>query len=342
MAERGYFFTNVIRILKELMTNRYGLSSAELADRCEVDRRTVQRYLQTMTRFLPILEEDVTGDRRRKRYRLERLPGDSGIPRVVFGLEEIIALKFYQSLLPDTGDLPFHDELMQAFDKLNLALKPGLIPEIDRFRHVFACYEKNYKNYREYRPIIHRITQAILTRNTVRIVYHAFQSGSVRTYRADPQRLFFYDGGLYMVAYVHGIRDIWNFAIERIRKVELVPGACFDPVTPERLQERTASAFRIYSDRPFRSRFRFPPHMRPYVEERIWHPSQTLTTQEDGSVEIAFFAGGTYDLMRWALSFGADIEVLEPESLRAGVAAHVNQAAERYKSSDVRHSRPAS
>lgn len=330
MAERGYFFTNVIKILKELMTNQYGLSSSELAERCGVDRRTIQRYLQAMTRFLPIFEEDVYGDRRRKRYRLERLPGDSGIPRVVFGLEEIIALKFYQSLLPNTGDLPFHDELMHTFDKLNLALKPGLLPEFDRFRHVFTCYEKNYKNYREHRSTINRITQAILTRNTARITYHAFQSDTTRTYRTDPQRLFFYDGGLYLTAYVHGIRDIWNFAIERIRKIELLPGAYFEPLAPDRLEKRAATAFRIYSDKPYRSRFRFPPHMRPYVEERIWHPSQIISTQDDGSIEITFFAGGTYDLMRWALSFGADIEVLEPKSLRAEVAAHIKMAADLY------------
>ncbi len=331
MADRGKFFTNVIRIMNELMTSQYGLSTAELAERCEVDRRTVQRYLQAMTRFVPIYEDTVFGDARRKRYRLERQPGRSGIPQVVFGLEEIIALKFYQSLLPDTGDLPFHNELMQTFRKINLALGPDVSAGFDRFRHIFTCYEKNYKSYSKHRTLISRVTQAIFTRNTIRVRYYAFQSESFRTYRIDPLRLFFYDGGLYLTAYVHGVRDLWNLAIERIRHLEFVPDTRFEPRAVEELEKRAAEAFRIYHQSPFLSRFRFPPHMKPYVEERLWHPSQKIIVIDDGYVEITFMAGGTYDLKRWALSFGPEIEVLEPESLRKEVGEALTQAAEQYR-----------
>lgn len=332
MSDRGRFFINVIKIMRELMSHHYGLSTGELAERCALDRRTVQRYLGIMTSFLPISEDSPFGDKRRKRYRLETRAGDSGMPQVVFGLEEIVALTFYRSLLPDTRDLPFHDELTKTFEKLRLALKPGLTPYLDRLGRIFTCYEKNYKSYHRHRDTILTLTRAILTRNTIRLTYHAFQSDSVRKYRIDPLCLFFYDGGLYMTGYVHGIRSIWNFAIERLTDLELLSGVTFEPPAPGTLEDRAGTAFRIYSQEPFRSRFRFPPHMRPYVVERSWHPSQLLHSGEDGSVELTFFAGGDYDLKRWALSFGPDIEVLEPESLRRAVADELRRAAELYRS----------
>ncbi len=49
-------------------------------------------------------------------------------------------------------------------------------------------------------------------------------------------------------------------------------------------------------------------------------------------MELTFFAGGDYDLKRWALSFGPDIEVLEPDFLRHAVADELCRAAELYRS----------
>ena len=79
-----------------------------------------------------------------------------------------------------------------------------------------------------------------------------------------------------------------------------------------------------------RVRIRFEKRWRTYVEEHIWHPSQSLEKARGGGIELAMQVGGTAELRQWILSFGAGAEVLEPESLRDEVRAELEGALSRY------------
>jgi proteasome accessory factor B len=119
--------------------------------------------------------------------------------------------------------------------------------------------------------------------------------------------------------------------VERIQSIKLLENVTFEPPDGDRLRQRAHDAFRLYSTEPFESRFLFPPHMRPYVEERTWHPSQKVTVRDDGSVELTLFTGGPYDIKRWILSFGSDIEVLAPDWLREQIAQELQRSLEKYQ-----------
>ena len=51
-----------------------------------------------------------------------------------------------------------------------------------------------------------------------------------------------------------------------------------------------------------------------------------------GGVLLTLEVGETPDLRNWLLSFGSGAEVLEPDSLRRGVALELEQALGRYAS----------
>jgi proteasome accessory factor B len=70
------------------------------------------------------------------------------------------------------------------------------------------------------------------------------------------------------------------------------------------------------------------------VKHRIYHPTQTTETQPDGSLLLRFHVNHLLELKRFALSFGPDCEVIEPESLRAEIAADVRAMAERILKQD--------
>ena len=72
--------------------------------------------------------------------------------------------------------------------------------------------------------------------------------------------------------------------------------------------------------------------MARYVHESIWHPSQVLTRQRDGSLVAEYQLGTTEEFQSWVLSFGSKAVIVEPaelrreitEGLRATLAAYEN------------------
>jgi len=53
-----------------------------------------------------------------------------------------------------------------------------------------------------------------------------------------------------------------------------------------------------------------------FVSECIWHPSQKLSKNKDGSLTAEFEIEGLSEIKIWVLGFGANVEVLEPKKLR--------------------------
>ncbi len=68
-----------------------------------------------------------------------------------------------------------------------------------------------------------------------------------------------------------------------------------------------------------------------YVSESMWHPSQELTVQKDGSLVAEFRLDGTREIKSWVLSFGRHAEVLGPAELRGEMAEELTAALGRYE-----------
>src|SRR5262249_4142298 len=60
----------------------------------------------------------------------------------------------------------------------------------------------------------------------------------------------------------------------------------------------------------------FARNLAPYINERVWHPSQKLRQLPDGRVEMTLLVADTLEVRRWILGFGVEAEVLSPEALR--------------------------
>ncbi len=330
MNNRGFQLEHTVLILKQLLETALGLSVREIAGRTSLSDRTVQRHLTILSLYFPITAEPVPDDRRRKRYRFISPDHQPSLPQVTFGMEDILALRFFSSLIPDRSGLPFHEQLERAFTKMRLALHTDVSTGINSLLDVFQCQEKVTKDYRKHRQTIGFFTESILTRRVLRVHYQSFQSGRLLTLKIEPVKLFFYDGGIYIRAYVRGFRDYWTLAVERFRQITIVEGETASTHDSSAIQSRADQSFGIYDQKPFASRFRFAAWMVPFIRERSFHPSQTLTDLPDGSIEVAFFCGGEFDLQKWALGFGSAIEVLEPERLRDSIRDELGKALAQY------------
>jgi len=74
----------------------------------------------------------------------------------------------------------------------------------------------------------------------------------------------------------------------------------------------------------------FSPDAAGYIKEKIWHETQEITAQKDGSIIFEAEVAGTEEIKFWVLSWGSKALVLEPESLREEIRAEFADLAERY------------
>ena len=77
---------------------------------------------------------------------------------------------------------------------------------------------------------------------------------------------------------------------------------------------------------------RFSRAVARYVQESVWHASQRLTLEEEGSVLAEFCLSNTEEAKRWLLGFGRHAVVLEPAQLREELIAEAQSLLRQYES----------
>jgi predicted DNA-binding transcriptional regulator YafY len=81
---------------------------------------------------------------------------------------------------------------------------------------------------------------------------------------------------------------------------------------------------------PERIEIVFDPRIAPYVKERMWHDSQELRDEEDGSVRIVLQVSNDWALRSWILGFGQLARVMAPLELATQILDEIEQAQALY------------
>jgi proteasome accessory factor B len=153
------------------------------------------------------------------------------------------------------------------------------------------------------------------------------RQATVRPYLLEPS---LQTHALYLIGFDESRGALRTFKIERIRSAVLTPRT-FDPPDPAETTSALRPAWDIIADQPpVAVELRFAPEVATRVLEATWHPTQTVSTEADGSLRWSATVSGTIEIRLWILSWGADVEVLAPEALRTDVADTLRRAMERY------------
>ena len=79
----------------------------------------------------------------------------------------------------------------------------------------------------------------------------------------------------------------------------------------------------------------FTPDTAPYIQERVWHPSQSVASLADGSVRLSLDVCTDAALRSWILGFGPAARVQAPEHLVSAIADAMLEARGRYETSGI-------
>jgi predicted DNA-binding transcriptional regulator YafY len=90
------------------------------------------------------------------------------------------------------------------------------------------------------------------------------------------------------------------------------------------------SPFKVIQDKPVKVTMRFDKKAAGYIKEKIWHYTQKIEPQKDGSVIFTAEVAGTEEVKHWVMSWGKEAEILAPDFLRDEIARELNACLKRY------------
>ena len=282
-------------------------SCGHLAEKYEVCRKTIYRDLDYM-RYQLDAPLEYSGKHRGYFYSEENF----SLPALSIKESDLFAIYLAEELLLQYQGTPLHDRLRSIFRKIEESLPEKIqidsSPADTRFT-VFAPPSTTILP-----EVWETVFCGLKTLNRLEIDYHSPERGP-STRLLDPYHAVRYDGDWYVTGFCHLRFQIRTFSLSRITAALSLEETFTIPSSFD-FRQITGSRFGVHwGGEKEQVKIRFSPRAAPYVKERTWHPSQKITTGEDGSVVLSLTIDHSLELKRWVLSWGRDARVIEPEKL---------------------------
>jgi predicted DNA-binding transcriptional regulator YafY len=188
------------------------------------------------------------------------------------------------------------------------------------------------KNER-YLSTLAKLAEAWMTKHRVKITYRALEAERATDRVIEPYFIEPAAAGhsSYVIAYCHRAGEIRNFKIERIENIQVTDETYTIPADFD-ANRYFGSAWGVVVEGEAKTvRLKFDAGLARLMEETVWHPSQVLERQTDGSVLMTLKVMDTVDLYSWIMGWGNRVEVLEPKELRREVIESAKAMLEMYK-----------
>ena len=124
---------------------------------------------------------------------------------------------------------------------------------------------------------------------------------------------------------------IRTFKIERIERIEMTTTP-FDIPANFNPSHFLANAWGIWytETEPKQVVLRFSRHVAQRVQETRWHRSQEVAQERDGHLLWRAWVAEPQEMLPWIRGWGADVEIIEPDTLRHKMMGEARQLAQLY------------
>ncbi len=323
---RGDQLARQWKIIQTLIASRQGKSVPELAEMVECHTRTVYRDLEA----LQAAGFPVTTEREGHRMVWSLLDAHRHTLPIPLSLAELTALYFGRSLAEVLKGTVFYDALETLFAKIKSLLPADMLRMLDRAQAGLTVTVPPAKPHARYREMIDVVSQAVLQRRRLEVVYRAMHGRADTRRPVAPYRLLFFEGSFYILGHCGLRQDIRVFALDRIRHLALTEETFAAPEGLD-IDAFLKSSFGVFHGPPANVRIRFGKGVAGYIREKIWHPSQKVSARSDGSVIFEAEVAGTEEIKHWVMKWGGQAEVLAPDSLRREIRREAEEMMKTYK-----------
>ncbi len=301
-----------------MQSSREGISLNDIMDRFNVSRRTAERMRDMIvTKFTQT--EEIIGENNTKRW---YIPQGTLKDFIQFSAEELAVLELACSLLENNQLQGKKETFINVINKIKASIKPDVYRRIEPDTEAlleaegFIC--RPGPKLKINNQIVGTIRQAILECHQIKIIYYNKNSKKQSVNILDPYGFLYGERNHYLVAHhsdgYYG-DEVHNFILSNIKKVEILEKS-FVPVEGFNLKKYAELSFGAFHEEPFEVEWLFDKEVAEEAAQYIFHPSQTVFNNSDGSLTVKFKAGGHLE-MDWHLyTWGDKVKVIKPENWR--------------------------
>jgi predicted DNA-binding transcriptional regulator YafY len=319
----------LLELARALAGSAEGLTLDEMAEFASVDRRTAERMRDRLMDLFPQME--AVADPPTKRFRIPAgLDGFMQAPTT----HELATLGSAAQELEAEGS-PVRAAALRTLEAkvlsaLRAPVRRRMAPDLEALLQAEAIAVQAGPRPFEDEEVLGAIREALKAGRAVQFRYTGGSSPG-RTREVIPYGLLFGRSNYLVAAEGEGAQPR-NWRLDRIEAVEVSPRVALRP-TEFSLQAYADQSFGIYQDDTEDVVLRISARAADSAKHWRFHVGQTVQPQPDGSVKVAFRASGMRELAWHLFTWGAEVEVLAPDRLRALLVEQLRQALAAHDSS---------
>jgi predicted DNA-binding transcriptional regulator YafY len=310
----------LLAIVLELQRHRRSYCRAEdLATRFEVSKRTIYRDIQALCEAgVPITVADRQGYALVEGYFL---------PPLSFTAAEALILALGSDFMAHNFDHDYRVAAHSAYRKIDAVLPPLLRTQVDHLKsglHFFATHRLDDDRLKALRDL----RQAVAEHKRIRIQYvkrDRASNASVQTLReVDPYHLTRLADDWYVTGYCHLRQAMRVFRLTRIDQLAILEHTFeYSEAAANGRPEHSAG-------QPMFVQVLFDQNAARWAGESHRY---TLIDQEEtpAGVRMMLLTQSENDIVRWLLSWGGDVRVLEPAWLQTALLVHAERMLKNYR-----------
>jgi predicted DNA-binding transcriptional regulator YafY len=296
----------IMRVLTvlEVLQARDFVSGAELAQRLEVDLRTVQRYIVRLKDLsIPVESSRGVGGA----YRLK--PGFR-LPPLLLTNEEAFALSLGLHSLRQIGLSAFAPATEGALAKLRRVLPEALRQSVSTVDDVVAIEPGPWVVATSVEYLI-RAASAIRAGRRIRVDYESHDGARSRRH-IEPYAVMHTDGRWYLIGYCLSRRAMRTFRLDRVSNLEMSTGSFRRPA------DFDARSYMHQSLAFFQAQFKIDVWVELPLEDakQFFAPWRVAIEEENGGTRLRCGRDRLEMLAAMLLSTGKRIVVNSPDALR--------------------------
>jgi predicted DNA-binding transcriptional regulator YafY len=318
----------LLRLARHLAATRAGLTLNEMATELGVGRRTAERLRDSLMAMFPqmAVQDD---DERVRRW---RLPASALVGVIEVPAEAVAAIETSARECEGRGEADRAALLREASTSLRAMMRPDALRRAEP--DIAALMEAEGVAMRPGpRPVVAvgvlpALRRAILGVQPVVIRYLAADAEEPATRILCPYGIL-YGGRGWLVAPTDGFADMRLCRLDRIISIDLLDRG-FRRRQDFDLATYAAQSFGVFQEEPIDVVLRFDPEAADDAAGWVFHPSQRMERDADGSLIVRFCAGGVQEMCWHFLTWGTALTITAPDTLRAAMEEMAVRAMQQH------------
>ena len=312
-------------VLNLIESHRYGITIEKMAEEVGCTTRTIRRDLEALEiAGFPLYTDEIDGE-----VRWKILSTFRNTPQIPFTITEILSLHFSRDLLKVLKGTPFYDSIETLLNKIRKTISPETLDHLEKLEQSFYAAHRPQKNYGRYKGLLDRLMKAITEGKTVEIKYHTMHSDRTTVRKVDPYKIWYYDNTFFLIGRCHTHNEVRMFVVDRVKQLGVLKETFTVPADFS-IEDYMKDSFGVIHGKKQEVVVQFDKEVAGYIAERIWHHSQRIKKNRNGSITVTFTVAGSNEIKYWVLSYGSHAQVKKPKELRDAIKKDLALTLEKY------------